>query len=291
MRWEQFDWLIEAALGEDGARDDVTTAALVDRLRTCEAQIVVQQDGVICGLPLACRTTRALDPELTLDAVAADGAAVCAGTVVARLAGPAASLLSVERTMLNFLQRLSGTASLTRRFADAVAGTGAVILDTRKTIPGWRALQKYAVRCGGGRNHRMALNDQVLIKDNHLRLSAGPKGARWTVRGAVEAARLAAGGMMVEVEIESVHQLQEALSAAADIIMLDNMTPDQVRAAVQTARASGARTPSGERPLLEASGTIGLDNVRAYAEAGVDRISIGALTHSAPALDMSLHIF
>ena len=291
MRWEQFDWLIEAALEEDMAREDVTTAALIDPLCTCRAEVVAKQEGVICGLPLAGRTARLLDAALELDVSVPDGTPVQAGTMVARLSGPAASLLSVERTMLNFVQRLSGTATLTRRFVDRVAGTGVRILDTRKTTPGWRVLEKYAVRCGGGENHRMGLNDQVLIKDNHLRLRASPRGTAWSVAGAIEAVRRTAGELKVEVEVHSLQQLLEALSAGADIIMLDNMTPDQVRVAVETKRACGAKTPSVEEALLEASGTISLDNVRAYAEMGVDLISIGALTHSAPALDISLDMF
>jgi len=211
--------------------------------------------------------------------------------VVATLAGPAASVLSIERTMLNFLQHLSGVATLTRRFVDAVRGTGAQILDTRKTIPGWRALQKYAVRCGGGVNHRTGLSDQVLIKDNHLRVvlrAAGRGvGAQGGIAGAVQKARQASEGLLLEVEVENLQQLREALTAGPDIVLLDNMRPGEVRRAAALVRACRA---AGGRPLIEASGGVTLRNVRAYAEAGADRIAIGALTHSAPALDLSLRI-
>ena len=184
MRWQEFDRLIEAALQEDRARRDVTTGALIDPALSCEADVVAKQEGVICGLPLVERVCKLFDERLDFRSVCEDGAAVGQGTVVAALTGPAASVLSVERTVLNFLQHLSGTATLTRRHVEAVAGTGAEILDTRKTTPGWRALQKYAVRCGGGRNHRMGLGDQVLIKGNHLRLWCARQSATAGIAGA-----------------------------------------------------------------------------------------------------------
>ena len=287
MRWEDFDWLIEAALEEDGARRDVTTDALVGPDRSCEAEVVVKQDGVVCGLPLAARACEMFDERLRLRALCEDGAEVGEGTVVAALSGPAGSILKIERTLLNFLQHLSGIATLTHRFCDEVAGTGAEIFDTRKTTPGWRALEKYAVRCGGGRNHRMGLSDQVLIKDNHLHLWRSGESAERSIADAVEAARRAAGDMRVEVEVADLKELAEALPARPDIIMLDNMTPQAVREAAEMVRRAGATRPS---LLLEVSGGINLGNVRAYAEAGADMISIGALTHSAPALDIALDI-
>ena len=295
MRWEDFDWLIEAALAEDGADRDLTTEALIDPQWACDAEVVAGARGVICGLPVAARVAAVFDERIEFRTVCQDGAAVEQGTLVALLRGAAASILATERTMLNFLQRLSGTATLTRRFCEAVEGTGAQILDTRKTTPGWRALEKYAVRCGGGQNHRMGLSDQLLIKDNHLALWAAggePGGATGTMgsrslKAAVEAAREAAGDLAVEVEVESLEQLARVLPGRPDIILLDNATPDQVRQAAQILRRE---TPEGKRPLLEASGGINLGNVRAYAEAGADRISAGALTHSAPALDITLRV-
>jgi len=282
MDWTQFDAMIGAALEEDGAARDVTTAALVPADAVCWATMIVREEGVVCGLSLAARVCAVFDPRLAFEAACEDGSAAAAGTAVARLGGPAAAILSVERTMLNFVQRLSGVATLTRRFVEAVQGTETAILDTRKTTPGWRALEKYAVRCGGGENHRMGLHDMVLIKDNHLRM-AGNGG----VEGAIRAARERAGGLPVEVEVETMEELCEALKAAPDFVLLDNMSPGQVREAARRVRAE---CPEGGRPLLEASGGITLQNVRAYAEAGADRISLGAITHSAPALDVSLEI-
>jgi len=288
MRWEQFDWLIEAALEEDSAYCDVTTEALIDPRRRCEAEVVVKGEGVICGLPVAARVAGVFDGRLTFRALCEDGAAVAAGSAVARLDGPASAVLSVERTMLNFLQRLSGVATLARRFCEAVEGTGARVLDTRKTTPGWRALEKYAVRCGGAGNHRMGLGDQVLIKDNHLLVRAGRGAAqRPALRAAVEAARAGGGDLAVEIEVGSIEELAEVLPAAPDIVLLDNMTPQDVRRAAELVCGESA---GGKRPMLEASGGIDLGNVRAYAEAGADVISVGALTHSAPALDITLTV-
>jgi len=286
MQWKEFDRLIEAALLEDGARRDVTTDALIPAGMRCRAEMTAKETGIICGLPLAARLCRAFDRRLRFRPCCEDGEEVERGTVVATVSGPAASVLKVERTMLNFVQHLSGIATLTRRYVDAVAGTGAQILDTRKTTPGWRLLEKYAVRCGGGSNHRMGLSDQVLIKDNHLSLRREAGGAGG-IADAVRAARKASRRLLVEVEVQSLQELADALPAEPDIILLDNMTPRQVREGAALVRQ---RCAGGRRPLLEASGGINLGNVRAYAKAGADRISIGALTHSAPALDVSLEI-
>ncbi len=289
MEWEEFDWLIDVALEEDAARRDVTTLCLVAEDRRAEAEVRAGAAGVICGLPLAERVAARFDGRIEFEQCTQDGDRVSPGTVVARLRGPAASILSVERTMLNFLQQLSGVATLTARFVEKVKGTGARIYDTRKTTPGWRQLQKYAVRCGGGVNHRMSLADMVLIKDNHLALMAGATGAGEkgdALRQAVSRARAACPGLRVEVEVESLEQLEQALAATADVIMLDNMAPEQVRKAVEIAR----QTCGGSRPQLEVSGGVNFDSVRAYAEAGADIISIGALTHSADALDLSLEM-
>ncbi len=280
MDWTRFDWLIDAALEEDAARCDATTAALVPPDRAVSAQLRAKQPGVICALPLGERVCVRFDDAIEFAPSAEDGDRVEPGQVVACLSGPAGAILSVERTMLNFLQQLSGVATLTAQFVAAVDGTGAAIYDTRKTTPGWRELQKYAVRCGGGVNHRMSLGDMVMIKDNHLALMAGVGG----ITEGVRLAREASPGLRVEVEVDTFEQLQEALAAAPDVIMLDNRAPERVREAVALADRHAVQP----RPLLEVSGGVDLQTVRAYAEAGADIISVGALTHSAPALDLSL---
>ncbi|MHC4480172.1 MAG: carboxylating nicotinate-nucleotide diphosphorylase [Planctomycetota bacterium] len=287
MEWQRFDRLIDAALEEDAARADVTTLGLVPQGRAAEAEVRAGGTGVICGLPLARRVAERFDGRLAFEARAGDGDRVRERSVVARLEGPARSMLSVERTMLNFLQRLSGVATLTAAFVEAVEGTGAGIYDTRKTTPGWRELEKYAVRCGGGHNHRMDLAAMALIKDNHLALLAGEAGRAEAVRRAVERVREASPEVEVEVEVEDAAQLGAALAAGPDVIMLDNMSPEQVRGAVALVRR---RAAGGRQPRLEASGSIDLGNVRQYAEAGADMISVGALTHSAPALNVALEL-
>ena len=285
MNWEAYDGLIDAALEEDAARRDVTTSALVPSGRRGEAEVRARAAGVVCGLPLARRLAARFDEQLRFEERVRDGDQVAPGAVVAVLGGPAAAILSVERTMLNFLQRLSGIATLTRQFVQEVEGTGAAIYDTRKTTPGWRTLEKYAVRCGGGRNHRMDLAAQALIKDNHLALLTGAAPGLSVVQAAIEKVRAANPGLIIEVEVETLADLEAALGAAPDIIMLDNMTPGQVREAAALVRKKAG---DGGRPLLESSGTVTLATVRDYAEAGADMISVGALTHSARAFDLSL---
>jgi len=262
-----------AALAEDLGDGDVTTEATVDADATGGADLVVKEPGVVCGLAVAEAVFRAVDPELRFERLVEEGASVAAGTAVARVAGPERAILTGERTALNFLARLSGIATLTRRYVDAVDGTGAAILDTRKTTPGLRALEKHAVATGGGRNHRFGLDDGVLVKDNHLR-------AAGSVESAVERLR-AATPLPIEVECDTLEQVSEALAAGAEAILLDNMIPDQLRAAVALARG---------RARLEASGGVTLENVRDVAETGVDEISVGALTHSARSLDVSLEL-
>ena len=262
-----------AALAEDVGEGDVTTEATVDTDASGSADLVVREAGVVCGLDVAEAVFRAVEPELRFERLVDEGVVVAAGTAVARVAGPERGILTGERTALNFLARLSGIATLTRRYVDAVEGTGAAILDTRKTTPGLRVLEKHAVACGGGRNHRFGLDDGVLVKDNHLR-------AAGSVATAVERLRDATS-LPIEVECDTLEQVSEALAAGADAILLDNMAPDRLRAAVALA---------GGRARLEASGGITLDNVRDVAETGVDEISIGALTHSARSLDVSLEL-
>jgi nicotinate-nucleotide pyrophosphorylase (carboxylating) len=266
--------LVRAALDEDKALEDVTTIGTVLPSRRSRAHLVARQEGVIAGLPLALAAFRILDARIEIRVDAEDGETVARGDAVLFLSGPARGLLSAERVALNFLQRLSGMATLTSRFVAAVKGTKAAILDTRKTAPGWRDLEKYAVRCGGGVNHRRDLADAVLIKDNHIAACEG------NVVIAVNRARAhAPTGMVVQVECDTVEQVRAAVSAKADALLLDNMSIDELSESV--ASAAG-------HCITEASGGVTLDNVRAIAETGVDRISVGALTHSAPGLDLGL---
>jgi nicotinate-nucleotide pyrophosphorylase (carboxylating) len=265
--------LAYAALAEDVGEGDVTTEAVVDADASGNAVIFLKEPGVVCGLGIVETVFRALDEEVEVEALVEEGSLVESRTAVVRLSGPLRAILTGERTALNFLGRLCGIATLTRRYVDAVEGTGVAILDTRKTTPGLRVLEKHAVAVGGGRNHRLGLDDGVLIKDNHLR-------AGGSLREAVESAR-AATHLPIEVECDTIEQVSEALEAGADAILLDNMTPDGLLAAAVLVRG---------RARLEASGGVSLENVRAIAETGVDEISIGALTHSARSLDVSLEI-
>ena len=271
---EETESLVRAALEEDRAFEDVTTLATVPEDARAAARMVARAEGVIAGLPLAVVAFHLINPDVKVHVVTWDGSRVARGDVALELEGPARALLSAERIALNFVQRLSGIATLTARYVDAVRGTSAQILDTRKTTPTLRALEKYAVRCGGGVNHRMDLASAVLIKDNHLAAVGGD------IAEAVRRSRaLAPEGICVEVECDDAAQVAAAADAGADIILLDNMTPAEMRECV--------RIVAG-RALTEASGGITLTAARAVAEAGVDRISVGALTHSAPALDVAL---
>jgi len=265
--------VVLAALAEDIGAGDLTTEATVGADTVGTADLLVKEAGVVCGLRVAETAFRALDPDIRFEAFARDGDPVHAQTVVARVIGAERALLTAERVALNFLGRLSGIATLTRRYVDAVAGTGAAVLDTRKTTPGLRALEKHAVAAGGGRNHRFGLDDAVLIKDNHLRAAGSIGAAVMLVRAATD--------LPVEVECETLAQVEETLAADVDAILLDNMSLDELRAAV--ALVDG-------RARLEASGGVTLDTIRAIAETGVDEISVGALTHSARALDVSLEL-
>jgi nicotinate-nucleotide pyrophosphorylase (carboxylating) len=269
--------LIKMALAEDlGERGDITSLATIPaNVRLC-GHLRAKAVGVLAGLPLVEMVYRQVDPNVTVSFYAQDGERVSDGTAAAEVTGPGRSVLTGERVALNFVQRLSGIATLTARFVAAVEGTRAVILDTRKTTPGWRSLEKYAVRMGGGRNHRSGLYDMVLVKDNHIDGAGG-------ITPAVNAARayLPAHNTLIEVEVRTLEELREALSLGVDRILLDNMDEEQMRAAVQLA---AGRVP------LEASGNMSLERARAVAETGVDFISVGALTHSAPALDLSMKI-
>src|SRR5215210_434824 len=280
------NWLDEGALfnqigmflSEDLGRGDITTQATVTRNARARGRFLAKEPMVVAGLEAAEAVFSTLDAQQQIEAFASDGDEVEAGKVIARTSGFADVLLAGERLALNLMQRLSGIATLTRRFVEAVEGTNAQIVDTRKTTPGLRMLEKYAVATGGGRNHRFGLDDGVLIKDNHIALAGG-------VATAVERARKAAGHLhKVEVEVSRERDLRDAVEAGADILLLDNQTPEETRRLVEVAR--------GLKPdvLLESSGGIALENVRAYAEAGVDLISVGAITHSARATDISFKI-
>ena len=265
--------IIELALDEDLGTGDVTCLATIPAELAARGVLLAKAQGVMAGLPVAARVMQTVDARLTFHPLRDDGTPIAPGDRLAEIAGPARSLLSAERTALNFLQRMSGIASETARYVAAVAGTGARIVDTRKTAPGQRVLDKYAVRAGGGGNHRANLSDGVLIKDNHI-------AAVGSVAVAVKAARACAPHTLkIEVEVTSAEMAREAVKAGADIILLDNMSCAEMRACVELIAG---------RALTEASGGITMESVRAIAESGVDLISIGALTHSVRALDISL---
>lgn len=269
--------VVAAALQEDVGAGDVTSVATVSPATLLSGQMLAKEAGVLAGLFVACEVFAQVDPAITLSALVEDGDLVDAGTVIARVQGHGPSLLTGERVALNFLQRMSGIATATRRYQDAVAGTNAVVLDTRKTVPGLRLLDKLAVRLGGGANHRTGLYDMVLIKDNHIIAAGGIAAAVAQVRQ-----HPAARGLAIEVEVENLEQLQEALAQRVDRVMLDNMD-------IETMRRAVALTDG--RAEIEASGGITLGTIRAVAETGVDYISVGALTHSVVALDISLDLY
>ena len=261
---------LTAALAEDIGTGDVTSNSTIPADATTRFAMNARQDMVVCGASFLPLLFSLLDAAVVVDLLVKDGDALKAGDTIAYLSGPARVLLAGERTALNLVQQLSGVATLTRRYVAALEGTGARVADTRKTIPGLRHLQKYAVSCGGGMNHRMGLYDAVLIKDNHIAVAGG-------VKQAVDAAR--SSGLSIEVEVDTLDQLEEALEATADTVLLDNMSNDQLREAV--GRTAG-------RATLEASGNVSLETIRAIAETGVDMISVGKLTHSAVAVDIGL---
>ena len=274
----RIDSLIDLALDEDVAFGDVTSQSIFNQDHNSKARILAREGMVVCGLEVAKRVFKRVDPALKVDVKAKDGDSVSQGTTVLVVEGPTISVLGAERTALNFLQRLSGIASLSRRFADAAqaTGTGVRIVDTRKTTPGWRALEKYAVRCGGCFNHRSSLSEHVLIKENHI-TAAG------SLAKAVKMARdFAPHCAKIEVETETLDDVKEALEAGAEVIMLDNMSPAQIQAAVSLINKAA---------IVEISGGVRLSTMADYALPGVDVISVGALTHSAPAADFSMIIF
>lgn len=271
-----YEPLVRRALEEDlGRAGDITTDSVVDAVHRTAARVVARSAGTIAGLPIAAAAFATMDGTVEVTALAADGSAVAAGEGLLAVYGPTRAVLSAERVALNFLGRLGGIATATRTIVDAVAGTGVAVTCTRKTTPGWRALEKYAVRCGGGANHRFGLDDAVLIKDNHIAVVGG-------VTEAIERAKSRAGHLVkVEVEVDTLEQMEEALACGVDAVLLDNMTTDDLRRAVAMA---------GGRVVLEASGGITPDRAAEVAATGVDVVSLGWLTHSAPALDVGLDV-
>jgi nicotinate-nucleotide pyrophosphorylase (carboxylating) len=267
------DDFVTRTLAEDlGSGGDVTSAATIPADARFTAEMNCREPIVVAGLDIAAAFFRALDQDVAIEQTVADGDRLEAGTVLVRLTGYARAMLTAERSALNTLQHLSGIATLTRRYVDEIEGTGAVVIDTRKTIPGLRVLEKYAVRMGGAQNHRMRLDDGVLIKDNHVALCGG-------VAEAVRAAKAANTGLQIQVEVDRIAQIEPALAAGADRLLLDNMPPPVLREAVSLV---AGRVP------LEASGGVRLDTIRAIAETGVDFISLGRITQSAPAVDIGL---
>lgn len=274
--------VVRIALEEDIGEGDITTLWTVPEKKRAVAKIISRDQGVVAGLAVASETFRQVDPSLVFTCAASDGDEVVPDQIVVELEGAARSMLTAERVALNFLQRMSGIASLTQKYVCECRGTEAKILDTRKTVPGLRELDKYAVALGGGRNHRMGLYDMVLLKENHIEAADG-------IGPAIAAARSgmsrAGRRVQVEVEVESLAELEDALAAGADWVMLDNMELEAMARAVNRVNHNG-----DARPVLEASGNVSLDNVGAIARTGVDVISVGALTHSVPALDLSMLI-
>jgi len=280
MDFEQFRNLIQQVLAEDLGGGDITTDSLVSPPEQARASIIAREKIVAAGLPLAEMVFRQLDPGISCRLLIGEGEEAGKGKIIMEVEGAARAIISAERTALNFLQRLCGIATFTRRFVKRSKNKKVSIMDTRKTTPGLRKLEKYAVRLGGGDNHRFGLYDAVLIKDNHLKIVSrkGPG----KIRRAVTICRRSNPGREIEIEVENLDELEEALQAEADIVLLDNFSPEELTAAVKINRG---------RAVLEASGGIGLSTVAAAASSGVDRISLGSLTHSAPAADISLEIY
>ena len=273
MNWERVDYLIDLALEEDLPAGDITTEAIVPPDLSASGVFLAKEDGVLAGIEVAAKVFQRIDPSIIFKKIKDDGQEFKDGEILAEVKGKAASLLKAERTALNFLQRLSGISTLTRAFVQEVSGTKAVILDTRKTTPGWRYLEKYAVRMGGGQNHRKNLSEMMLIKDNHIRIAGGITAALKRAKGKITA------GIKIEVEATTLDEVKEALVGGADMIMLDNMSLEQIRRAVELV---AGRVP------LEVSGKVNLQIVRQIALTGVDYISVGALTHSFKSADISL---
>ena len=284
---EHYQTLIELAKQEDLAGEDITSEVTIVADRSGCGKVVFREDGILCGMPVVAEVLRHYNEQLAMKDAPSDGTFMSAGTVAATIRGPLRSLLAAERVLLNFLQRLSGIATKTARYVEAVKGTQAGIYDTRKTTPGWRELEKYAVRCGGGCNHRQGLYDAVLLKDNHLASLAEGTLAKRLLEIVNRIRQRDKQPDFIQVEVENLEQLETVLQVeGVDMALLDNMTPDQLSEAVQMRD----RICPGRKVKLEASGGITLETVRAVAQTGVDRISVGALTHSVNSLDIGLDL-
>ena len=289
---EKIKDIVQLAIKEDIGDGDITSKIFIPDGSKTEGMLIAKEAGVVAGLPVAGYVLSQIDENLILTSNIEDGSRVKKGTIIGSVKGLTLSLLSAERLVLNFLQRLSGIATATNRFAEKIKGYRTQIMDTRKTAPGWRYLEKYAVRVGGGINHRMGLYDQILIKDNHLKIMGSEKENGAISRLVRKAREQIENGMLIEVEVEDLCQIKEVVDAGVDIILFDNMEPSKIREAVDIVKEieknQGAGT--GKAILTEASGNITIENVEEYADAGVDRISVGAITHSARALDISFDI-
>ena len=290
--FEKIKEIVQLAIKEDIGDGDITSKIFVPDGSKSEGRIIAKETGIVAGLPVAGYVLSQIDKDLLLSVNIADGSRVQKGAVIASVKGLTLSLLSAERMMLNFLQRLSGIATATNKFAEKVKGYKTQILDTRKTTPGWRYLEKYAVKTGGGANHRMGLYDQILIKDNHLRIMESEK-ENGDIGNLVKKAReQIADEVLIEVEVEDLCQIKDVMDAGVDIILFDNMVPSKINEAVEMVREleNSCDAGTGRAILTEASGNITIENIEEYAKAGVDRISVGMITHSAMALDISFDI-
>ena len=284
--------IVQLAIKEDIGDGDITSKIFIPDGFETEGVIIAKEAGIVAGLPVAGYVLSQIDENLIFTSNIEDGSRVKKGTIIGSVKGLTLSLLSAERLVLNFLQRLSGIATATNRFAEKIKGYGTQIMDTRKTAPGWRYLEKYAVRVGGGINHRMGLYDQILIKDNHLKIMGSEKENGVISRLVRKAREQIENGMLIEVEVEDLCQIREVMDAGVDIILFDNMEPSKIREAVEMVKEfeNSRDAGNGRAILTEASGNITIENVEEYADAGVDRISVGAITHSVRVLDISFDI-
>ncbi len=284
--------IVQLAIKEDIGDGDITSKIFIPDGSETKGMLIAKEAGIVAGLPVAGYVLSQIDENLIFTSNIEDGSRVKKGTIIGSVKGLTLSLLSAERLVLNFLQRLSGIATATNRFAEKIKGYGTQIMDTRKTAPGWRYLEKYAVRVGGGINHRMGLYDQILIKDNHLKIMGSEKENGVISRLVRKAREQIENGMLIEVEVEDLCQIKDVVDAGVDIILFDNMEPSKIREAVDIVREieKNQDAGTGKAILTEASGNITIENVEEYADAGVDRISVGAITHSVRALDISFDI-
>ena len=288
--FEEIKGIVQLAIKEDIGDGDITSNIFIPDDSESEGVLIAKEAGIVAGLPVAGYVLSQIDRNILFTPYIEDGSRVERGIEIAGIKGSTISLLSAERVALNFLQRLSGIATAANRFAEKVKGYKVQIMDTRKTIPGWRYLEKYAVRVGGGVNHRMGLYDQILIKDNHLKVMGSERENGAISRLVKKAREQIENGILIEVEVEDLSRLRDAVDAGVDIILFDNMTPAKIKEAVDMVKEFEKSASTGKAILTEASGNITIQNVEEYAKAGVDRISVGAITHSVRALDISFEI-